>query len=316
MDKIRRRHDALWAARSYFRDHGFLEVDTPQLVAGPGLEPHIDPIAVDVRVSFDGPAVKRWLITSPELSMKKLVAGGAERIFQLGHVFRDGERTARHRPEFTMLEWYRAKATLDDIVLDHEELFALVADALAVPAPRTPFARAEVSELFEVHAHIDLDQALHDGDLVARVRAIAERAGQPLRAEADFDDAFFHVMGALVEPHIGKDGPVVVSRWPAQMAVLARTCDDDARYAERFEVYAGGLELSNAFDELTDPVEQRARFVDDVHKRVAMGKAALPLDEEFLAVLGNMPRTAGCALGFDRLLMYLLKANAIDDVTV
>jgi lysyl-tRNA synthetase class 2 len=121
-------------------------------------------------------------------------------------------------------------------------------------------------------------------------------------------------MDQKVEPNIGRERPIVVARWPASMAVLARKCDDDPRFADRFEIYAGGLELSNAFDELTDPVEQRARFIDDNAKRRALGKAELPLDEEFLAALAQMPRTAGCALGFDRLLMYLTGATAIDDV--
>ncbi len=315
VDQLRRRHDAAWAVRSFLRARGFLEVDTPLLVPGPGLEPHIDPIAVDVRTTFEGKAERRWLITSPELSMKRLLAAGAERIFQLSHVFRDGERTALHLPEFALLEWYRAKQTLEEIIADHEELFAAVAEALEVEAPAVPFARADVADLFEEHAGIDLDAALDaapgsDGDLVARARA----AGLVLRHGADFEDAFFAVMGERVEPNIGRGRPMVVQRWPASMAVLARTCDDDARYASRFEVYAGGLELSNAFDELTDAAEQRARFVADNEAREALGKPALPLDEDFLAALDEMPRAAGCALGFDRLLMFLTGAKDIDDV--
>jgi lysyl-tRNA synthetase class 2 len=329
LERVRRRHEAIWALRSWLRSQGFLEVDTPLLVPGPGLEPHIDPLAVDVRVAFEGPPEKRWLITSPELAMKRLVAAGAHRIFQLSHVFRDGERTQRHAPEFTLLEWYRGGSTaagsaddgrgcsLDDLVGDHEEMFADVAAALGVEAPRTPFQRTEVCDLFEQHAGIDLDAAIDSdrkGDGGGALVAAAQKSGLALREGADFDDAFFAVMDQKVEPNIGRERPVVVSRWPASMAVLAKKCDDDDRYAQRFEIYAGGLELSNAFDELTDPVEQRVRFNDDNAKRRALGKPELPLDEAFLAALAQMPRTAGCALGVDRLLMYLLGAADVDDV--
>lgn len=328
--RIRRRHLALAAVRAFFSERGFLEVDTPLLVPGPGLEPHIDPLAVDVRVAFDGPVTRRWLVTSPELAIKRLLATTPElrNVFQLGHVFRDGERTARHLPEFTMLEWYRVGGTLDDLVADHEELFAAVAAALGVDAPAAPFARATVASLFREHAGLDLRAALlrtqagHACALVDDVSARSAEDQSSLRPGADFEDAFFHVMGTHVEPHIGHARPVVVARWPASMAVLARTCDDDPLFAERFEIYAhvaalggGALELSNAFAELTDPVEQRARFVEDNAKRRALGKSELPLDEEFLSALGGLAPTAGCALGFDRLLMLLEQAREIDDVT-
>jgi elongation factor P--(R)-beta-lysine ligase len=323
LERIRRRHDALRAVRAFFFARGFLEVDTPLLVPGPGLEPHIDPLSVSVRTTMDPDASpgRRFLITSPELALKRLVAAGAQRIFQIGHVFRDGERSARHLPEFTMIEWYRAGGTLDELVRDHEELFAEVAHALGVPAPPAPFARATVAELFARYAGVDLPAALsamEGGDARALVRAV-EAQGAILRPSApgaaDFEDAFFHVMTHAVEPHIGRERPIVVERWPAPMAVLARKAADDPRFAGRFEVYAGGLELSNAFDELTDPVEQRARFEADNRLRRALGKAELPLDEDFLAVLGRMPPTAGCALGFDRLLMHLLQLPEIEAVT-
>lgn len=308
------------AVRAFFHARGFLEVDTPLLVPGPGLEPHIDPIGVPVRTSLEEPSEMRWLITSPELALKRVVALGAEKIFQLGHVFRDGERTARHLPEFTLLEWYRAHQSLDDLIADHEALFADVAGALGVPAPPTPFERTTVAELFRVHVGIDLRAALarmDEGDPLALVRVVEAR-GEKLRPAADaapdFEDAFFHVMASHIEPRIGRDRPIVVERWPAQMAVLARRASDDPLFAGRFEVYAGGLELSNAFDELTDPTEQRARFEADNRVRRALAKPTLPLDELFLAELQHMPRTAGCALGIDRLFMHLCAADRIDDV--
>jgi elongation factor P--(R)-beta-lysine ligase len=305
---LKLRHDAFLAIRAFFIARGYLEVDTPLVVAGPGLEPHLDPIALALRARDDAPPERRWLITSPELSMKKLVAQGAPRIFQLSHVFRDGETTARHHPEFTLLEWYQAGLSLDGMRTETEELVRHVARALGC-AELPAFHEATVQELFKDVAGIALD-VQSDSALVDAARA----RGMTLRPGADFEDAFFQVMGDVIEPAIAKRGPTFVSRWPAQMAVLARKCEDDARYAERFELYAGGLELCNAFFELTDAHEQRARFLADNDKRAALGKERLPLDEEFLALLAHMPPTSGNALGVDRLLMFLTGTQRIDDV--
>jgi len=319
MERLRRRDAALAALRAFFRGRGFLEVDTPMLVPGPGLEPHIDPLEVMVRTSLDGAPTKRWLHTSPELALKRVMAEGAERVFQVARVFRDGERTLRHLPEFTMVEWYRAREGLSALVEDVRLLLVDIASALEHEPPvdlDAPLVRASVAELFASHADVDLDAALAEmaaGDALALVRRVKD-AGHHLRPGADFEDAFFHVMTTRVEPALDPSRPIVVERWPRQMAVLARLCDDDPRYANRFEIYAGGLELCNAFDELTDPDEQRARFCDDNRARRALGKPELPLDEDFLAALSHMPRTAGIALGFDRVLMLLLGASSIDEV--
>lgn len=328
--RLRRRHQVLWALRSHLVAQGFWELDTAQLVPCPGLEPHLDPLRVPVRTGFDTSpentaAEPRWLITSPELELKRCLAEGAAQIFQLGHVFRDGERTARHCPEFTLLEHYRAPGTLEELIVDVAELADAAARALGVAALPRPYARATVAELFLRHAGLDLDALMREhesGDTLALVRA-ARAAGVQLRPGADFDDAFSGVMDQKVEPALPRERPTVVSRWPAPMAVLARRCDDDPNFAERFEIYAfpagaregaRPLELCNAFDELTDPVEQRARFVDDNAKRRALGKPELPLDEDFLAALPRLPRSAGCALGVDRLMMVLLGAAHIDEV--
>lgn len=318
--RIERRATAFRAIRTFFEQQGFLEVDTPMLVPGPGLEPHIDPLAVTVRLDFDDRGQTRWLHTSPELALKRALATGIPQLYQMGRVFRDGERTKRHLPEFTMLEWYRAPGTLDELQADLAGLF----DAVCVAAGTTagavglggPFEVKSVAELFEAHAGIDLDDALTRmkcGEPGALVRDVCA-AGHMLRQGADFEDAFVHIMASCIEPNIGQTRPTVVTRWPAQMAVLARTCVDDPRYAERFEIYAQNLELANAFDELTDPVEQRTRFEADNAQRAAMGKPALPLDEAFLADLGALPRSAGIALGVDRLLMIAFGATTIDDV--
>jgi lysyl-tRNA synthetase class 2 len=328
---VQHRAAALRALRETLWARGFLEVDTPQLVPGPGLEPHIDPLAVDVRVDLVGTDVARlWLITSPELALKRVVAGGVARVFQLGHVFRDGERTRRHVPEFTLLEWYRGPGTLDDILDDTLALIRAVAavvgngSGLDLDAPPE---RLTLADAFSRHAGIDLTAAI-DETAAGDQRALARRASAAGVAlvggdTMGFDDAFFAVMDQVIEPAIGHGRLCTLERWPASMAVLARRCDDDPRYAMRFELYGqhapggvgGCLELCNAFDELRDPVEQRARFIDDNAARARLGKPVLPIDEDFLAALPSLPSpTAGNALGVDRLLMLLLGASTIDEV--
>lgn len=330
-DIVAVRAAALKALRTTLWDRGFDEVDTCQLVPAPGLEPHIDPLAVDVRLDLlGGPQTRLWLITSPELSLKRVVAGGAPKIFQLGHVFRDGEKTARHSPEFTLLEWYRGPGTLDEILDDTMALIravagvvaAIVGKASGVSVEAEP-ERLSLAEAFARHAGIDLSAAIDEtaaGDVTALARrAVAAGVGLVGASTMGFDDAFFAVMDACIEPAIGHERLCVLERWPATMAVLARRCDDDPRYAGRFELYgrgrAGCLELCNAFDELRDPIEQRARFDDDNAVRRRLGKVELPLDEDFLRALPGLPApTAGNALGVDRVLMLLLGATAIDDV--
>ena len=324
--RIERRDLALRAARAFFHERGFVEADTPQLVPAPGTEPHIDPLSTPVRLTMTPStppsatdAAVRWLITSPELALKRVVAAGVPRVFQIVHVFRDGERGRRHAPEFTMLEWYRGPGTLAEIIDDTvgviRAVAAVIGNASGVDVDAAPDALT-LTEAFARFAAVDLPAALSEmraGDALALPRRVQE-TGEMLRPGADFDDAFFQVMGNKVEPAIGNERLAFLSQWPAQMAVLARL-DDDPRFARRFEAYARGLELCNAFDELTDPVEQRARFVDDNAVRAALGKPAVPLDEDFLAALGQLPPSAGNALGFDRLLMLLAGADDIDDVT-
>ena len=319
--RIERRDCALRATRGFFFERGFVEADTPQLVPAPGTEPHIDPLSTSVRLTLTPSMPQaRWLITSPELALKRVVAAGVPRVFQLVHVFRDGERSPRHLPEFTMVEWYRGPGTLDEIWNDTQGLIRAVAAVIGNRSGIDVDAAAEsmsVSEAFARCAQVDLPLALDEmkaGDPLALPKRV-QAAGEMLRPGADFDDAFFQVMGNRVEPAIGQQRLAVVTQWPAQMAVLARL-DDDPRFARRFEAYARGLELCNAFDELTDAVEQRARFNDDNATRRTLGKVEVPLDEEFLAALPRLPSpSAGNALGFDRLLMLLTGAADIDDVT-
>jgi elongation factor P--(R)-beta-lysine ligase len=289
--------------RAWFDQQGFLEVETPARVPAPGQEVHLD--AIGAPDGADG----RYLITSPEYHMKRLCGAGFQRIYQLGRSFRAGERGAHHQPEFTMLEWYRADGELDLVARDCEQLLCVAAQAAGKDPPPVPFARTTVRALLQRHTGVEL----RGDETVVELAAQAARAGVTTTATA-WDDVFFQLFLDRVEPHLGLDGPTFVFDWPAPLGALARRRPDDPRLVERFELYAGGLELVNAFGELIDPVEQRARFLEETELRRTRGKAVYPVDENLLAALGQMPPTCGAAMGFDRLVMLVLGAKEIRDV--
>ena len=286
------RSRALHATRSFFHARGFLEVETPVRLRAPALEAHID-----AEPSGDG-----WLRTSPELHMKRLLAAGYEQIFQLGPCFRRGERGDRHHPEFTMLEWYRAHADYTDILADTKALLTHLLEALG---DRTPPARLS----YQGHC-IEL---LPRWERVTVREAFLKWAGWDPVAAWD-EDRFNLDLVEKVEPALPRDVPVVLTDYPAPAAALARRKPDDPAVAERWELYIGGLELANAYSELTDPVEQRARFAEAAAARRARGKEVYPLDEAFLSALEKMPPSGGIALGFDRLIMLLADAPTLDAV--
>jgi lysyl-tRNA synthetase class 2 len=303
---------------------GYQEVETPILVPAPGMEPHLSPFEAPYRPERGGEARPLWLITSPEYAMKRLLADGFERVFQLARVFRNGELSATHNPEFTMLEFYRAGTGYQGIMGDLERLVESAARALgeggSLQVERqgqridlsAPFERLTMQEAFGSHAAVDLARCEGDGD---RLRAAARAAGHDAGPDGEsFEDAFFRIMLTAVEPKLGRTRPTFLVDWPASMAALSRLKADDRRWAERFELYAGGLELANGFTELTDPVEQRARLVEEQALRRRLKRPALPLDEPFLAALSRMPDAGGVAVGFDRLLMLLTGAPDIADV--
>lgn len=297
--RLRERSRALAAVRRYFEEQGFLEVETPSLVPCPGLDLHLEAFGVVAE-----PA--RYLITSPEFQMKRLLVGGLPRVYQLARSYRRGELGVHHTPEFTMLEWYRAFAAMDEVVRDTEALVEQVFVAMGASTRRTlkgreldvrrPWPRWTVAEAFERFAGVAeatmLEWAHHD------------------------EERFFRTLVDTIEPSLAElETPAILLRYPAPMASLARLCPDDERYAERFEVYAAGLELCNGFGELTCPVEQRARFERDREERRARGLEVYPLDERFLEALGaGMPPSAGNALGFDRLLALSLGTDDIHEL--
>ena len=307
------------AVRSWFEGQGFLEVETPARVPSPGQEVHLEAIPA---------GDQRFLITSPEYHMKRLVAAGLPRIVQICRCWRGGERGSHHEPEFTMIEWYRAGASLEVIARDCEALVEVAARAadrwpvVDVPARRgrdgkrerlaveSPFERLAVREALSRFAGI----GLRGDESVAELRVLATRAGCNLGTATTWDDAFFQIFLDRVEPKLGRDRPTFVCDWPLPLAALARRKPDDPLTVERFELYAGGLELANAFGELCDPVEQRARFVAEAELRRQQGRAVYPIDEKLLAALADMPPTSGVAMGFDRLVMLVTGADSIRDV--
>jgi lysyl-tRNA synthetase class 2 len=311
---LRRRARLAAAVRAFFDARGYLEVETPYAVPTPGEEVHLDAFATE-RVAPDGARTKLWLHTSPEFAMKKLLVGGAGRIFQLARVWRNGEGSDLHAPEFTMLEWYRPGAGLDDLIAEtHALLRAVLPPVVECRGVRTELDRIERLTLAEAFARDVGADLLASADDAA---ALAAQAGARLRAGETWEDLFFRLLLERVEPRLGRDRPTFLTHWPAAQAALARRDPADPRVAERFELYVCGIELANAFVELTDAAEQQARFAADRARRHALtGTADWPMDEAFLAALKHgMPRSAGIALGFDRLAMIAAGAPRIDCVT-
>jgi lysyl-tRNA synthetase class 2 len=301
---LRRRQLAAAATRAFFRARGYMEVETPYAVAAPGEEVHLRAF----RLAPSG----LYLHTSPEFAMKKLLAGGAGKIFQLARVWRDEPRSATHEPEFTMLEWYCPGASMDDLIGEVAAfLQAVLPPVFAYGGHEVSLASVErlsVAEAFARFAGADVLATAGDAT------ALAASAGAMLRAGEDWEDLFFRLLLERIEPQIGRAGPCFLTHWPAAQAALARRAPEDERVAERFEVYVAGLELANAFVELTDAAEQRARFLADRARRHALYGPDWPMDEDFLAAVAALPPCAGIALGFDRLVMLATGALRMADV--
>jgi lysyl-tRNA synthetase class 2 len=282
--KLAERARIIQSIRAFFVAHNFLEVETPQRIQANAPEPHIDAVASD----------NMWLQTSPELAMKRLLAAGYGDIFQICKVWRDGEKGTKHLPEFTMLEWYRANADYHQLMADCERLLqALVpsgqlnyqGQAIELTAP---WPRITVNEAFDRYANCSVETAIEN-------------------------DTFEEILTDEVEPKLGLN-PLFLTEYPKPLAALARTKQDNPAVAERCELYIGGMEMSNGFSELADPVEQRERFEEDERIRQAAGKPPYPMPEGFLRELEQMPESAGMALGIDRLIMLLTDTQQIDEV--
>ena len=313
------------ATRAFFTARDFVEAETPALQVCPGMEPHL--MAFETRLDEPGEGRQtRYLHTSPEFAMKKLLVAGVPRLFQLARVFRNGERSATHHPEFTMLEWYRAQAGYRDLMADCEGLLRDVLVAAGGAAlrwqgktadPRAPWQCLTVAETFERWCGIDLLATAPDpaSPSLQRLADAARPLGIAPHAGDDWEDLYFRIFLERIEPELGVGAPTILMDYPISMAALARPKPEDPRLAERFEIYVCGLELANAFGELTDAAVQRRRFQEDQARKQARYGFSYPIDEDFLAALAlGMPPSAGIALGFDRLVMLATGAERIEDV--
>ena len=308
------------AVRAWFEEQGFAEVETGILQVSPGNETHLHAPRTEL-IRGDGTSATRYLRTSPEFSCKKLLAAGEARIFEFARVFRDRERGDLHLPEFTMLEWYRANATYDAIMADSIVVIAHAAQATGIGQfsfrgkVADPFAEPElvtVAAAFERFAGIDLLATIADGE--GDRAALAAAARVRITDDDTWSDIFSKVLVEHVEPNLGQGRLTVLFEYPAPEAALARTKPSDPRVAERFEIYACGVELANGFGELTDAGEQRRRFNEAMDEKARRYGERYPLDDDFLDAVAAMPEASGVALGFDRLVMLASGALRIDQV--
>ncbi len=327
LENLRMRADCLAAFRKSMKKRGILEVETPVLIRRPGLELHLDPIPVPP---------EGFLATSPEYQMKRLIAGGTGSIYYLGKAFRRGERGPHHNPEFTMAEWYRVDMDYEGFIEDVSLIIAETAEeVLGTTRVRRPGKKngwldlahpweiLTVKESFRDLAGIELAEESGEAwmepgsEAEALIRESARAAGVRVPADATWEEIFFRVFVERVEPRLDRERPVVLTDWPVTLAALSvLRRKSGGKFARRFEIFAGGMELGNAFEELLDPEEQRKRLDADIRKRKKTGKRVYEIDEAFLDSLHEgLPQCVGIAMGFDRLVMLLTGASDIREVT-
>lgn len=311
----------LAAIRDHFRTEGFLEVETPIFLDAPGFNAHIDEFTTEWRDTRG--ARRLWLRTSPEVYHKRLLAAGAGKLYEIGKFFRNGETGALHNPEFTGLEFYETGFDYRRIMERTEQVLSTAMEAVAGAktirvrgetidlAP--PWERLSVRDAVKRHAGIDLDATPDAPSLAAAARA----AGIHVAADDAFDDLFFRILLEKVEHRLGRPKPTFLYDYPASMAAMARRKPGEPGWAERVELYLAGVELANGFSELTDPVEQRARFLEEREQqacRLGVPPETLPLDEAFLDALPEMPAATGIAIGLDRVLLLAMGRETIGAV--
>lgn len=304
--------------REFFKNKDFLEIKTPVMVASAGQEPYLDPMEVSFK-DEKNKSYKGFLITSPEYSLKKMLVAGFDKIFELATVFRGGESFGgTHNPEFTMLEWYRANSNYNEIMEDLEELILFLnktlnnSNILEYQSQKIdltpPWQRMSVREAFLKYANVDLDKA-------KTVKSFQKQIQNQDYISGNWDDMFCSIFLNEIEPNLPKDRPVIIYDYPLPQAALAKRTSENSFYAERFELFMGGIELANAFSELTDSKEQLFRFKSEQRLREKMGKTGIPIDKDFILALKlGMPPSGGIALGVDRLQMMLLNLKDINDL--
>ncbi|MCJ2058889.1 EF-P lysine aminoacylase EpmA [Methylobacterium sp. J-048] len=318
------RNRILAAFRAWFAARDFVEAEAACLQVSPGNEAHLSAFATEA-IGPSGARTPLYLHTSPEFACKKLLAAGETRLLSVARVFRNRERGPLHHPEFTMLEWYRASVPYTDLMADCAELLALAAETAGTRRftyrgreadPLAEPERLTLAEAFERFAGIDLLRTVSRTGETDRDGLATAVSAADLRVAPDdsWADLFSRVLVARVEPHLGIGRPTILCEYPISEAALARPAPDDPRVAERFELYACGVELANAFGELTDPVSLRRRFESEMEEKLKVYAETYPFDEDFFAAMAILPDASGIALGFDRLAMLACGANRIDDV--
>jgi lysyl-tRNA synthetase class 2 len=313
------------ALARHLTDRGFVEADPAILQVSPGNEAHLHAFATSLLAGDGTEQARLYLHTSPELALKKLLAAGEERLFAFAHVFRNRERGPLHHPEFTMLEWYRAGEPYEALMDDCAAFLAAAAEAAGTRRlawrgrtadPFAPPERLSVAEAWERFAGIDLLATVDAAGNTDRagLAAAAKEAGIRVAPDDGWSDIFSRVLVERVEPRLGLGRATILGEYPLAEAALARPKPGDPRVAERFELYACGVELANAFGELTDPIEQRRRFLAEMAEKERVYGERYPLDEDFLTALAAMPPASGAALGFDRLAVLATGARSIEQV--
>ena len=312
------------AIRAWFDDRNFLEVEVAALQVSPGNEAHLHAFATEA-LTLEGGRASLYLHTSPEFACKSLLAAGEQRIFSLGKVWRNRERGPLHHPEFTLLEWYRVGEGYEQLMADCGDLMALAAEGAGAKTFRyrdrvcDPFAdpeRLTLAAAFQDMAGIDLLASIDQRGTTDRdqLAGAASAAGIRVAEDDTWADVFSRVLVEKIEPELGMGRPTLLCEYPVPEAALARPCAHDPRVSERFELYACGVELANAFGELTDPVEQRKRLNAEMDEKARIYGERYPVDEEFLSALAIMPEASGSAMGLDRLVMLAVGADRIDQV--
>lgn len=311
------------ATRSFFKSHGFHEVETPLLVSKPGTEPFLEVFETTLKTQ-QYPDQRAFLLTSPEYAMKKLLAGGLGSIFQITKSFRNGEGISpKHNSEFSILEWYHTPGDYTDVMDDFELWFMAIGQQLfgtsfagefAYQGQQyslvAPWERLSVTQAFERYADVTTDVLLDEQQLPVAVR----KMGLSTAAEMTWEEAFHLVMLNLIEPKLGQSTPSILYDYPISQAALAQPKAADPRFAERFEVFLAGMELGNAFTELRNAQEQAARFSAEIALRAQLGKTPYQMDTEYLQALQTLPRTGGIAVGMDRVVMLFADVADIRDV--
>ena len=316
MKLLRTRQQIIHGIREWFELQEFIETETPLLVSAPSPESQFSPIKTD----------SGFLITSPEFQMKRLLAGGFEKIYQLARCFRKSESGPLHNPEFTMLEWYRSNEALEVLMSDIEQMVlhlskTIAGENFAEKIPLPPWSRVTVSSLFKKHLNIILDgseSSTHlreKAQLSGHAELLVDLATQPDLTELLAYEQIFFRLWDHIEAEFADSTPLFVYEWPLPLASLARPCPQRSGFAERVELYVNGMELANGFGELTDAAEQRRRFEQDLKNRISERRSSVPLDEKFLKCLEQgLPESSGMAMGIDRLVMWLCGAKQIREV--